>query len=94
MSPDPRLTPVSPNEGHGSCIISARGDILAWNEGDQTIIEATIPSEPIRYWDGGDAGETTYLLRRPHVYEAFTKDKVLGPLAPMPADMTSSTLTP
>ncbi|MBX7211584.1 MAG: carbon-nitrogen hydrolase family protein [Verrucomicrobiaceae bacterium] len=85
---------IARNEGHGSCIISARGDILAWNEGDQSIIEATIPTDPIRYWDGGDVGETTYLLRRPHVYEAFTKDEVLGPLSPKPADTKTSTLTP
>ena len=71
---------IARNEGHGSCIISPRGDILAWNEGDQSVIEATLPSDAVRYWDGGDVGETTYLLRRPHVYEAFTNDAVLGPL--------------
>ncbi len=75
---------IARNEGHGSCVISARGDILAWNEGDKSIIEATIPPDPIRYWDGGDVGETTYLLRRPHLYETFTQDAVLGPLTKTP----------
>ena len=55
-------------------------DIIAWNEGDKSIIEATLPTEEVRYWDGGDVGETTFLLRRPHLYSTSTDDAVLGPL--------------
>jgi len=55
-------------------------DIIAWNEGDKSIIEATLPTEEVRYWDGGDVGETTFLLRRPHLYSTYTDDAVLGPL--------------
>lgn len=75
---------VARNEGVGSCIINRRGDIVAWNEGDRRIIEATVPSETIRYWDGGELSETTFLLRRPRLYEAYTDEAVLGPLTPKP----------
>lgn len=75
---------IARNSGQGSCIIDRRGDIIAWNEGDTNIIEATLPAEPVRYWDGGEVGETTFLLRRPQLYDAFANDAVLGPLTPKP----------
>jgi predicted amidohydrolase len=71
---------VACNAGQGSCIINRRGDIVAWNEGDQNIIEATIPPEKIRYWAGGDLAEVTFLLRRPRLYEVSTEDSKLGSL--------------
>jgi len=71
---------VARNAGQGSCIINRRGDIVAWNEGDRNIIEATITPDTIRYWDGGDVRETTFLLRRPRLYHAYTDDAALGPL--------------
>lgn len=84
---------IARNEGHGSCIIDRRGDILAWNEGDTNIIEATLPTDTVRYWDGGDVGETTYLLRRPSLYDAFAHDDVLGPLTSKPESAQSKTTT-
>ena len=72
---------VARNDVQGSCIISRKGDILAWNEGDQEIIEATVPMEDGYYaWNGGDFREITYMLRRPHLYGAYTDDACLGPL--------------
>ena len=75
---------VARNEGHGSCIINRRGEIVAWNEGDRSIIEATLPPDTVRYWDGGDVRETTFLLRRPRLYHPYTDDNALGPLTPNP----------
>lgn len=75
---------VARNGGQGSCIINRRGDIVAWNEGDQNIIEATIPPDTVRYWDGGDVRETTFLLRRPRLYHPYTDDAALGPFTRKP----------
>jgi predicted amidohydrolase len=75
---------VARNGGQGSCIINRRGDIVAWNEGDQNIIEATITPDAVRYWDGGDVSETTFLLRRPRLYHPYTDDAALGPLTQKP----------
>ena len=36
---------IARNAAQGSCIIDRKGEILAWNEGDQEIIEATVPRE-------------------------------------------------
>ena len=66
---------VARNSVQGSCIIDRKGDILAWNEGEQEIIEATLPpSDGYRTWDGGDFREVTFLLRRPHLYGAYTDE--------------------
>lgn len=52
---------VARNSVQGSCIIDRKGDILAWNEGTQEIIEATLPpSDGYRTWDGGDFREVTF----------------------------------
>jgi predicted amidohydrolase len=72
---------VARNDVQGSCIIDRKGDILAWNEGDQEIIEATVPPDDgYRIWDGGDFREVTFLLRRPHLYGAYTDQSSLKPL--------------
>ncbi len=76
---------VARNLGQGSCIINRRGEIVAWNEGDRNIIEATISPETVRYWNGGDVRETTFLLRRPRLYDASTDEANVGPLIPKPA---------
>jgi|GEM_PF-406689 len=85
---------VARNSGQGSCIIDRRGDIIAWNEGDKSIIEATLPTEEVRYWDGGAVGETTFLLRRPHLYHTSTDDAVLGPLTAKPNQPSATAPTP
>ena len=70
---------VARNSAQGSCIIDRKGDILAWNEGDQEIIEATVPGvDGYRMWDGGDFREITFLLRRPHLYQAYTDENRVG----------------
>jgi hypothetical protein len=72
---------VARNEVQGSCIINRKGDILAWNEGNEEIIEATLPAEDgYRVWDGTDFREATFLLRRPHLYGAYTDPSNLAPL--------------
>lgn len=75
---------VARNGAQGSCIIDRKGDILAWNEGDQEIIEATLPaSDSYRIWDGGDFREVTFLLRRPHLYGVYSDESSVKPLKPL-----------
>ncbi|MCL4193517.1 MAG: carbon-nitrogen hydrolase family protein, partial [Thermoguttaceae bacterium] len=72
---------IARNNAQGSCVIDRKGDILAWNEGDQEVIEATLPAEDgYRVWNGGDFREVTFLLRRPHLYGAYTDEDSLKPL--------------
>ncbi len=76
---------VARNEAQGSCIINRKGDILAWNEGDDEVIEATLPpDEGYRVWDGTDFREVTYMLRRPHLYGAYTDENQMAPLQRTP----------
>lgn len=73
---DNQLTMViARNQAQGSCVIDRKGDFLAWNEGEQEIIEATVPArDGYTSWDGGDVRETTWMLRRPHLYGAYTEE--------------------
>ena len=72
---------VARNDVLGSCIINRKGDILAWNEGDQEVIGATVQMEDGYYaWDGGDFREVTFMLRRPHLYGIYSDASCLGPL--------------
>lgn len=72
---------VARNEVQGSCIINRKGDILAWNDGDEEIIEATLPPEDgYRVWEGTDFREVTFLLRRPHLYGPYTDETNVAPL--------------
>ncbi len=74
---------VARNNVQGSCIIDRKGDILAWNSGDQEMIFATVPAEDgYRVWNGGDFREVTFLLRRPCLYEPYCDEDNLGPLDP------------
>ena len=83
---------VARNSVQGSCIIDRKGDILAWNEGDQEIIEATLPpSDGYRMWDGGDFREVTFLLRRPHLYGAYTDEANMKPLYRSESIITQAT---
>ncbi len=70
---------VARNDVAGACIIDRKGDILAWNEGDQEIIEATLPAaDGYRSWDGGEFREITFLLRRPQLYRAYSDESCSG----------------
>ena len=72
---------IARNNVQGSCIIDRKGDLLAWNEGDREMIFATLPGEDgYRLWNGGDFREVTFLLRRPHLYQAYSDPDNLGPL--------------
>jgi predicted amidohydrolase len=72
---------IARNECRGSCIINRKGDILAWNDGKEEVIEATLPAEDgFRSWEGGDFRETTFLLRRPHMYGLYTDESNVGPV--------------
>jgi predicted amidohydrolase len=72
---------VARNEAQGSCIIDRKGDFLAWNEGNEEVIEATLPADDVRrVWDGTDFREVTYLLRRPHLYGPYLDEANMKPL--------------
>jgi predicted amidohydrolase len=72
---------IARNDVQGSCIIDRKGDILAWNEGDEEFTCATVPGEDgYRVWGGGDFREVTYMLRRPHLYGPYSDESCLGPM--------------
>lgn len=72
---------VARNTVQGSCIIDRKGDILAWNEGDQDFIEVTVELEDgYRTWNGGCFRDVNWMQRRPHVYGAFVDPDNLGSL--------------
>ncbi len=72
---------VGRNNIKGSCIINRKGDLLAWNEGDQEFIHATVPMDDgYDVWAGGDFREVTFMLRRPHLYGIYSDESCLGPL--------------
>ncbi len=74
---------VARNDVRGSCIIDPKGDILAWNEGDQEIIDASVALDVGHcVVDGSDLRETTFMLRRPHLYRIYSDESCLGPLRP------------
>ncbi len=73
---------IARNDVQGSCIIDRKGDLLAWNEGDQEFTVAAVPMEDgYRVWGGGDFREVTFMLRRPHLYGIYSDESCLGPLA-------------
>jgi len=63
---------VARNTVQGSCIIDRKGEILAWNEGDQSYICATVLlDDGYRTWSGGCFRDVNWLQRRPHLYTPF-----------------------
>jgi predicted amidohydrolase len=63
---------VSVNQGEGSCIIDRMGNVLAWNDGEKEMIQAEVLlDDGFHPGNRGCAREVTWMLRRPHVYEAF-----------------------
>ena len=69
------------DEAQGSCIINHKGDIQAWNEGDQDIIQATVNlDDAYRAIGGACFCEVTWMQRCPHLYATFTAERNLGSL--------------
>ena len=72
---------VARNNGEGSCIVDRVGNVLAWNEGDQDTIVATVKLD-----DGyltanhGCYRAVNWMQRRPHVYGEFVEDGNRGSL--------------
>lgn len=71
---------IARNDGQGSCVIDRKGEIVAWNEGEREVIEATLPAaDGYLSWDGGDVREVTTMLRRPHLYAPFVDEGNIQP---------------
>jgi predicted amidohydrolase len=69
------------NEAQGSCVINRKGDILAWNEGDEDFIMADVKlDDSYRAIGGACFREVTWMQRRPHLYGAFTEEDNVGSL--------------
>jgi len=70
---------VARNSTVGSCIISPKGDLLAWNDGDQEFIAASVPlDEDHRIWQGGSFRDMNWMQRRPQLYAPETEVKNQG----------------
>jgi len=76
---------VAVNRVEGSCIIDRLGTVLAWNNGDQAFISATVQTV-----DGhlpaskGCYRSINWMQRRPHVYNQFVEAGNRGGLLPKP----------
>ncbi|MCC7492830.1 MAG: carbon-nitrogen hydrolase family protein [Fimbriimonadaceae bacterium] len=69
------------NTVQASCIIDRKGEVLAWNDGDQDAITADVTlDDGYRVWQGGCFRDINWMQRRPSVYGAFTADDCLGSL--------------
>lgn len=70
---------VARNGAQGSCIVDRKGEILAWNDGDQEFITAEVNlDDGYRIWQGGCFRDVNWLQRRPHLYAPFTDPANLG----------------
>ena len=73
---------VARNQAQGSCVIDRKGDILAWNEGDQaTIIADVRAADGYRLWNGGCFAEVNWMQRRPHLYGEYANEQNVGSLS-------------
>jgi predicted amidohydrolase len=72
---------VARNQVQGSCIVNRKGDFLAWNEGDQDYIVATVAlKDHFQTWNAGCFRSVNWMQRRPHVYRAFVDQNNVGSL--------------
>ncbi|MBM3887761.1 MAG: carbon-nitrogen hydrolase family protein [Verrucomicrobia bacterium] len=70
---------VARNNAQASCIVDRKGDVLAWNDGDQDFIAADVAlDDGYRIWQGGCFRDVNWLQRRPHLYGAFTDPANVG----------------
>ncbi|NUQ01850.1 MAG: carbon-nitrogen hydrolase family protein [Armatimonadetes bacterium] len=69
------------NTTEASCVVDRKGEILAWNDGDQDHIVAAVPRDDgYRMYTGACLKDVNWLQRRPHVYEPFVDPHNLGSL--------------
>ncbi|MDA0842191.1 MAG: carbon-nitrogen hydrolase family protein [Planctomycetota bacterium] len=72
---------VARNSCTGSCIIDRKGEILAWNEGEDDFIFADVPiDDGYRTWNGGCFKSVNWLQRRPHLYGEYSDIENTGSL--------------
>ncbi len=70
---------ASRNTVQASCIIDRRGEVLAWNDGDQDLVMADVNlDDGYRVWTGGCFRGTNWMQRRPSVYGAFVDPECFG----------------
>jgi predicted amidohydrolase len=73
---------VARNHGQGSCIVSRRGEFLAYNDGDQDFVWAEVPRrDPHRLWCGDCLRDVNWVQRRPRVYAPFVEESNYGTLS-------------
>jgi predicted amidohydrolase len=72
---------IARNESLGSCIIDRKGEILAWNEGDQDLVIADVTlDDDYRTWNDGCFRGVNWVQRRPHLYGSFVQEDNWGNL--------------
>ena len=72
---------IARNTARGSCVISRKGDVLAWNEGDVDSIFAEVDLDGgYRIFDGDDFVDVNWMQRRPHLYGLFVDPDCYGSL--------------
>jgi predicted amidohydrolase len=72
---------VAVNRGEGSCIIDRTGHVLAWNDGTEDVIAATVDlDDGFRPSSKGCYRGVNWMQRRPHVYGAFVDRENMGSL--------------
>lgn len=72
---------VAVNQAEGSCIIDRTGHVLAWNDGTEDIVTATVDlDDGFRPSSKGCYRGVNWMQRRPHVYGAFVDRENMGSL--------------
>ncbi|MBT4137022.1 MAG: carbon-nitrogen hydrolase family protein [Candidatus Latescibacteria bacterium] len=64
---------VARNRSEGSCIVNSKGDVLAWNEGDQDFITAKVQIRDFFKLRGFCQTRLNWYQRRPHLYQDYTE---------------------
>ena len=63
---------VARNRSIGSCVVTRQGEFLAWNDGGQPFVTADVPrQDAFRAWNGSCFRDSTWMVRRPHLYDSF-----------------------
>jgi len=70
---------VARNRSEGSCIVNSKGDVLAWNDGDQDFITAEVQIRDFFKLRGFCQTRLNWYQRRPHLYHDYTDTYNYGP---------------